>query len=301
MIAALVACAAPDAAPTPAPDAVATTVTTPEGVPWVVETTEPAPIDLPAALAALQEGVQLAAELSPVPVLDVYRDLVVGADPGCPSWYESDGLDYWLDDCTAGTGTAFDGFAVDDVEVTPGPYGDTVVATAGGAARIEDASGTWIELDGIAQEVASEEAPGLVASTLLLTGRFSTNHPIAAGSWLERGLRPNLVATTYDVYGTRAAFAVVGAVDDLGGDYPAVAFDDAILLDDGLGYGGCAVEPTGVVSVRLADGSWLDVVFDPVFSDDVVSVDPALCDGCGAAWHRDAPQGDACLDFSSWL
>ena len=78
------------------------------------------------------------------------------------------------------------------------------------------------------------------------------------------------------------------------------SFDDTFFIDPSFGYGGCGVEPTGAVSVRLAAGDWVDIIFDPYMEGDVVVYEEGTCDGCGLAWHRDEPLGRVCLDFSSW-
>ena len=149
-----------------------------------------------------------------------------------------------------------------------------------------------------------DEQDGVTSSTLLLSGSFDTNHPSADGTWVGQGLRPNLVITSYAVLGAPALFSVVGAIDGLAGDFPSVAFGDTAVLDPSLGLGGCALEPSGVVSVHLATGDWVDIVFDPELTTDdggVTIDDPAACDGCGGAWHRAEELGEVCLDFSSWL
>jgi hypothetical protein len=294
----LVACAGPD----PGGEAVAspatvTTVTTPTDAPWVLPQEPPAAVDLAAVLAAAQEGLELARVLVPDPVLEAYRDLVVGADAACPAMYEDDGFEYWLDSCTSATGTSFDGYGLDDDLYVDDGYGAYVVSATGGAGVIESPDGTFLELDGFAQLVEAEDA-GVLASTIVLVGDFATNHPAAAGTWLEEGLRPGLVTTRYETLGVTLAFAATGAIDGLGGDFPAVAFEEAVLV--AALAGGCGLEPSGAISVRLATGDWVDVVFDPTFVDDVPVFDAASCDGCGEAWHRDVPLGEACLDFSTW-
>jgi hypothetical protein len=277
-----------------------TTVTTPEGVPWVAPPEDLPAVDLDAVLAVAQEGIDLAPALSPEPVLAAYRDLAAAADTGCPAMYEVDGFAYWLDSCTSGAGTRFDGYGLDDEVALYEPGYDTYDYSAtGGAGSIEAADGTFLDMDGYAQLVEAS-ADGVLVTSLVLTGDFATNHPAAAGTWVERGLRPNFVATVYEAAGLRLAFSVVGAIDGLGGDYPAVAFDDAIWVDPSFGYGGCAEEPAGAVSVRLASGEWVDVVFDPTFVDDLVVYEEGTCDGCGTAWLRDEKLGEACLDFSGW-
>lgn len=302
MIAFLLACTPEPSSKEPEPIRSETTVTTPEDVPWVAPPEELPTVDLDAVIAAAQAGIELAPALSPEPVLAAYRDLAAAADSGCPAVYDVDGLSYWLDSCTSGAGTRFDGYGLDDEIDVYDPYSgyDSYLYSAtGGAGSIEAGDGTFLDLDGYAQLIVAE-ADGLFVTSLVLTGDFGTNHPAAVGTWVEQGLRPNLVATRYEAAGIQLAFSAVGAVDGLPGEFRAVAFDDAVLVDPSFGYGGCEHEPTGAVSARLASGEWVDVVFDPVMVDDVVVYEEGTCDGCGMAWLRDEQLGEACLDFSSW-
>jgi hypothetical protein len=293
----LLACTEPE----PAPEGLAPPITSPSA-PWVLPPEEDEEeIDLGTLIARAQEAIVEVPHIEPDPVLDVYRALAVGADSGCPTIYTDGDLDYWLDSCTSASGTRFDGFGVDDAALIDEGGLLYDFAATGGTARLEDEQGTWLELDGFVQRIVNEQ-DGIVSSTLVLAGSFDTNHPIAQGTWLEQGLRPNFVTTTYDVGATRAVFSIVGAVDGLSGEYTAVAFDGCGVLDESLGYGGCAAEPSGTVSLRLPSGGWVDIVFDPVANDEAITIaDPAACDGCGRAWYGEKDLGEVCLDFGSWL
>jgi hypothetical protein len=297
---ALLACTEPE--PVPQPSAPAQPPVTSPGAPWVLpeQDGDEQEIDLDLLVARAEEAIALVPRIEPDPVLEVYRALAVGADGACPTRYTDGDLQYWLDSCVSGAGTRFDGFGVDD-EATLDEDGLLYdFAATGGTARIEDDQGTWLELDGFVQRIDSEQG-GVLSSTMVLAGSFATNHPAAAGTWLEQGLRPSFVTTAYDVGGIRAAFSVVGAVDGLPGEYTAVAFDGCGVIDETLGYGGCAAEPSGTVSLRLPSGGWVDIVFDPVAAESITIEDPAACDGCGRAWYRERDLGPVCLDFSSWL
>jgi hypothetical protein len=289
--------------PTPAPPAPAEAPLTSPDAPWVLPAGEGdgEEIDLDTVIARAQEAIVLVPHIEPDPVLDVYRALAVGADGACPTIYTDGDLDYWLDSCTSGAGTRFDGFGVDD-EATVDEGGLLYdFAATGGTARIEDDQGTWLELDGFVQRIDNEQ-DGVLSSTMILAGSFDTNHGAAQGTWLEQGLRPNFVTTTYDLGEIRAAFSIVGAVDGLPGEYSAIAFDGCGVIDETLGYGGCSAEPSGTVSLRLPSGGWVDIVFDPVATDESITIeDPAECDGCGRAWYRERDLGEVCLDFGSWL
>lgn len=258
-------------------------------------------VDIALLISSANEAITLAASIAPDPILAAYRDLATGAEPACPAIYSDGTVDYWLDSCTTSSGTLFEGFGVDAAVSIDDGYSSYDVESTGGTARIEDASGIWLELDGFVQRIDDEDE-GVVSSTLILAGRFDTNHPAADGSWLEEGLRPNLVTSTYDIGSLRAAFFITGAVDELQGAYSAVAFDSCGVIDASIGYGGCDLEPSGVVSLRMPTGGWIDIVFDPIAVDEgIVLEDPATCDGCGRVWDGDVDLGTVCLDFSAWL
>lgn len=257
-------------------------------------------IDIDTLVEEANAAIALAASIEPDPVLAAYRDLAGGADPGCPAIYSDGDVDYWLDSCTSDAGTIFDGFGVDDTVFVDDGYSQYTVEATGGTARIEQGE-TWLEIDGFVQRIDSS-ADGVTTSSLVLTGRFDTNHPAASGSWLQDGLHPNLTTTTYDIGEIRAAFFIVGALNGLSGSYSAVAFDTCGIVDDSLGYGGCGEEPSGVLSMRQSDGGWVDIVFDPVGDEEGIVIDDmSLCDGCGTAWDGEEPLGTVCLDFSPWL
>jgi hypothetical protein len=271
-------------------------------IPWILSGTTTTALDLDGVLASAQSGIALVAEMEPDPVLDAYRDLAASADADCPAVYSDDDLDYWLDTCTSADGTLFDGFALDDQVYVDDGYSTYEVTATGGSGRIESADGTFVEVDGYVQRIDDEDN-GVISTTLVLSGDFATNHPAADGTWVGNGVRPNLVVTRYSILGNVVLIGATGAVDRVPGPNPSVAFDGAAILDPSIGYGGCELEPSGAVSVRLPSGDWVDIVFEPVLADDggVTVEDPADCDGCGQAWHRAEALGEVCLDFSSWL
>ncbi|MEQ1565504.1 MAG: hypothetical protein ABMA64_07700 [Myxococcota bacterium] len=294
MIALLVACQTPEVQVEPPVDP-------PSDAPWVLPATTSTGADLAAVAASAQDAIARVVEIDPDPVLDAYRALYAGADAGCPALYRDDDVEYWLDTCTSGAGTVFDGFGLDETLTIDDGAGVYDVTATGGAGRIEAADGTFVEVDGYVQRIDQSDGT-VVVSSLVLSGDFSTNVPGTDGTWLGEGIRPNLAVTRYSIGGQLILFGVEGALDQLPGENPAVAFHDAVILDPDLGYGGCGDEPSGTMSVRLPSGEWVDIDFDPVVNDDgLVEIDdPAACDGCGAGWHRAESLGPICLDFAAW-
>lgn len=291
----LAACASDPATP---PAASAPLLTDVE-VPWILPDAEPAPdVSLAALEDALQDALIRTATFDPEPVLAAYRDLADGADAACPALFQDGDVTYWLDQCTAASGTRFDGFGVDARQVLADGAATAVVETVGGVATVsrDDAR---LTLDGFVQRAVTDDGAG-VSTTLFVSGAFDTDHPAAAGSWVDEGVEPDLVITAYAFAGTPLATIVDGALVGLPGAFPVVAFDAAALVEPASGIGDCGLEPAGTVSVLDADGRWLDLVFDPAIVGDVVVTDGG-CDGCARAWAGAEDLGEVCLDFGSWL
>ena len=53
------------------------------------------------------------------------------------------------------------------------------------------------------------------------------------------------------------------------------------------------------MSLRMASGEWLDLIFDgPRWAGPTA---PDVCDGCGEGWAKEVPLGKLCMDFSVLL
>lgn len=288
---------------TPDPSASTPTAPTPAAsVPWVIDDTHEVPtVDVAAVEGAVQDAIATIVALDPAPVFTAYRDLAAGADGGCPAMYDADGIAYWLDTCTSGEGTAFDGFGVDDTQSLFDGYAFTDVSTVGGVARIERSDGVFVDVDGYVQISDTDDGTTLT-HTVFVGGDFGSDHPAVAGTWVADGLAPNVYVQSIDVGGTGSAAIVDGTLAGLPGKFPVVAFEGAILVEPSTGISDCGLEPVGSISVLGADGAWVDVVFDPVLGPYAVSTpDAAACDGCGRAWVGPDPIGTACFDFAAWL
>jgi hypothetical protein len=232
-------------------------------------------------------------------VLAAYRDLAAGADAACPSLFQDNDVTYWLDACTAASGTRFDGFGVDVQQVLVDGTATTTVETVGGVATVsrDDAS---LALDGFVQRSVTNDG-GILGTTLFVSGAFDTDHPAVAGTWVEEGVEPDLVMTAYRFGDVSAALIMDGALVGLPGEVPVVAFDEVALVDPASGIGDCGLEPAGTVSALDGEGNWVDLVFDPVIEGDFVVTPAGTCDGCARAWAGAEALGEACFDFGAWL
>ncbi|MEQ1502207.1 MAG: hypothetical protein ABMB14_08245 [Myxococcota bacterium] len=278
---------------------VSTVPTVPDDAPWVVEdTAAEVAVALDPIVDAVQDAILRAATFDPSPVLDGYRALAADGDAGCPTRFVNDGVAYWLDDCTSDVGTAFSGFGVDDLTVDPAS--GLTVETIGGVGSISAADGAFVTFDGYVQ-VASADDGYVRSTTILVAGEFATDAASASGTWVEEGVVPNLVVARYEIGGLGTAAIVTGTLEGLPGGWSVVAFDEATLIEPATGLGDCGDEPAGSISVRTADGSWADIVFDPVVGAEAVeTADPAACDGCGQVWHDGVDVGQACFAFDAW-
>ncbi|MEZ4236613.1 MAG: hypothetical protein R3F59_10745 [Myxococcota bacterium] len=276
-------------------EAPATSALTDPSAPWTVPaTTAPTDVPLPDVAQGVQDALDRAVRFDPEPVLAAYRDLAAGADAACPAFYTDGEVRYWLDQCTAGSGTTFDGYGVDLLQAYPGAS----VETVGGVATVSR-PGTSLALDGAVQRAVSDDG-AVVTESLYVAGTFDTDHPAVAGTWVEEGVEPDLYLTRYRAGNTVLASILDGSLIGLSGPLPVVAFDQVILVDPAAGIGDCDLEPAGTVSALGPDGRWVDLVFDPVLQDDVVVTPPGTCDGCARAWAGPEALGEVCFDFGAW-
>lgn len=295
----LLACADEAAPPAPA-----------DPLPYLADEEDaPAPSLTAADLeGALDEALAVLPLLGAAPVFDAYDAAMVGAETGCPDWYESEGNTYWYDQCTATDGTRFAGYGF-TYSYDAYDQGDGGLITGDalyGVARVETPEGATFEAGGSAYDYRVDyyEADGVTISytshTSAIAGAFAWDGAGADATWLGTDLSPDL--TLYGVvapaYDARAYYAD-GGLSGLGGLVDTVVFDELFLYDAALGSA-CPTEPGGGVSVRDADGQWTDILFDGPAEWGATS-DESTCDGCGTAWFRGESLGEVCVDFSSLL
>jgi hypothetical protein len=299
----LVACAPADA-PAPAEARY-------EPVPYVVDEPDPPVPALTAEAieAAIGEAVAGVLAVHAGPVLAAYVEAMAGSD-GCPDYDDYDGSRYWYDECTSAAGTAYSGYAFwVAYDAWADGYGNVYDGHAlYGVGDIALADGTRFEFGGSAYEIVATPAgvdpldPAWhVYYQSVVQGAFAYDGPAAAGTWLAEGGEPDLNATVYyaPAYDGKVVALAGSAAATADGVATAVVLDDVVLMSDNL-VPDCPGEPSGVVSVRDADGQWYDVLFDGP-AEYGAATDPDLCDGCGSAWFRGELLGTVCPDFSPLL
>jgi len=301
MIALLLACGSPEpiyvTTPDPAPSFV-----DPEA-PWLGEAASVAvEIDPGEVAIAMEAAFEALDRLDPAPLVAAYERSIAGAEAGCPSYFRApEGFDYWFDTCEAGSGSRFDGFGVSTVtEGVPtdvGLLGTTV--TVGGSGTMVASDGTELVMNGFVQQTEASDATGTF-ETIVVSGTFETDDPAAAGTWLEEPWEPEVTVARYALDGVGVVRFATGVIEDVGAARVPVVLQDVAIADVATGFTDCAGEPSGVVSVRLADG-WVDVIFDPVDVGGRLETDAAACDGCGEAWAGVTALGPVCPSFAALL
>lgn len=276
--------------------------------PYVYEEDDQSPptIDADALSDAIEDAVGQALTLNATPVWASYLAATATADAYCPAVYTGPEANYWFDQCTDTAGTSYSGYgyvvAYDDL-----PQDGYLYTTRGlfSVATVETASGDRFEAGGSASFLVAESTAGELYHTFYqstINGSFTWTGPEADGTWMESSLVPDLSVTAAWVpdnsLGESAQLVYLeGALSGLPGEYTALSFEGFRLATATLGSA-CELEPAGVISLRLEDGTWVDVLFDGPTDEDP-SVGPGICDGCGTATWRGEPVGEVCADFSA--
>lgn len=257
-------------------------------------------VDLGAVSAELQGTLDTLWTLNAQPVLDAYADVAASQTAVCPRTYAMDGNVYWFDQCTTDDGTSFSGYGF-YYTYEAYPLGDNWFgdyALINGAARVETPRNTALDLAGSASIISAAHAAqpaNLYRSEV--RGSFGWDGAGAAGTWLDSDLTPDLSLQMYertDVGGSM--IQVDGGVSGMDGEATAIVFDGVTVIQATLG-GTCEQEAYGTISLRTADGTWVDLVFDGP-SPETFQSDPAECDGKGRAYFRGDDLGEVTADFS---
>jgi hypothetical protein len=269
--------------------------------PYISPEGDPAtpPLDLARVATGLQAGIDRVAGLDAVPVFTAYDQAMIGQSGSCPAYYSDGGNTYWYDNCTSEVGTYFSGYGYtvvyqdypdgyNNVWNGLGLYAQATVTDAAG--HTFDAGGQAYQLHGIGDGVEYDQ--------IVVQGTFDWDGPGIDGTWMAEGLSPDLyeVKATYPDYGADY-LNVDGGLSPLPGDVVAIAFDNIEIADPLIGAS-CSKEPSGSISVRAADGGWIDILYAGSMQE---RVPPDECDGCGAAFYQGTPLGEVCADFSGLL
>jgi hypothetical protein len=300
----LLACATPDE-PAPAEEKY-------EPVPYVVDEAAPpeaalSPEEIEAAIDEAAAGIL---GVNAAPVVAAYTE-AMAESAGCPDYYEVDGSQYWYDECTTDTGTHYSGYAqwilydgypdgAGNLYDGAGFYGVGSITRPDGASF--SFGGAAYALVATPESIDPTDRNWYAYFQSVVQGGFAYDGPAAAGTWLYEGGAPDLSTVVYYAPGYDGKYvAVDGGVSDLTGELvTAVVMDGVILMSDAI-VPDCPGEPAGVVSVRDAEGNWIDVLFHGATEWGGKPDDAALCDGCGEAWFAGEPVGTVCPDFSPLL
>ncbi len=258
------------------------------------------------ALVALFDVVFTLSGAEPVAVHDTLFD---AGDSYCPYAYPVDGAEeegiegaLWYGGCTAESGASYEGYgyrlAYRDYEVSGQVYnGDAVF----GQADMISPSGQSFRLGGTAYDLEIDVPSEQYTSWInLVEGSFSWEGTDGLETWLGGDLAPALTlqAVYSDLYQGNLLI-LDGGVTGFDGAIDTVVMDNLTFVSRSLGNS-CPGEPGGVLSLRDADGEWIDLFFDGP-AEIGAPVDADACDGCGTLYHRGEVLGTACADLSDLL
>ncbi len=280
-----------------------------EPSPYLVDEADPVTANLSSEEvgSAVQELLSQIKELNAAPVFEAYEAAMLGAEPGCPDFYEDEGNVYWYDYCYASDGSYFTGYAFSQdyngQEVDGYSYtGQTVYSVA----EVTNANGNVFTGGGSVQLLRADSIEGEkdVTHTIwmsVLEGGYAYDGPETAGTWMSEGITPSLtlqfveIPEEADIGISGRIFTATGGVSGLQGIAGTVVLDNFQVWPAAFGNS-CPEEPHGIVSVRDDEGLWYDVVFDgsPAWTEEAVA--PALCDGCGGIYFRGEKIGSTCVD-----
>lgn len=255
--------------------------------------------------AALDEALVAIRGLDAGPVLDAYEAAMDESDGDCPTYYSTSDGDYWYDSCDSDDGARFDGYLASTTY--DGSVGADGVAWTGfviqGVAAIETADGRRFVANGGAGRLSAEQ-DGLNQFYTVVDGDFSWDGDEAEGTWLADGPMPAFTLYAWDAPGVGArAMVLQGSASGFTGEVETVVFDGVALATESAGFP-CEIEPSGTLSFRDADGSWVDLLWDMPYdttTSTLGEMDEADCDGCASTWAEGEYIGQTCLDWSGLL
>jgi len=259
--------------------------------------TAPSTSDIPdteatALSAGLGEALNAIFAFELAPIAAGYTTAMADIDASCPSWVTDEESVYSYANCTAESGTHFNGYGaiVDYADLPPEDgltYWGTYISTI---ATIDLFSGETFSGGGAAFEVYGSNDEGYALSYLGTDGGFDWTGPQSEGSWLQASTELSFVAIKqqtpdYKILQLSGVVSGLSTVD-------AVVFDELTAVNTTLTEG-CTPEPHGSVAIRDHEGHWFDLEFHGM--DDKGTLDPTTgCDGCTAAWFEGRPLFELC-------
>lgn len=278
---------------------------------------EPEVLELPALTDAelallVQDGLALAFEITGHQPWVGAGEALGYAEEGCPDVYAGEVPSYpsdqiggwgWEDACTTSSGVVFDGWLwwLAQVEVfgelggSP-PGKATARRILHGAASVSEGLSPLYALEGdqdetLEVEIGRETYKWTYTSDIdvVATGSASFDGGDTPNGWRANGTLTTHGGDTRDLTLATEAYLMGPVLDDR-----IDALSAAVSWSQDDGDNNCALEPFGSLSLRLTDGTWLDMVF--LSSSE--SPDSPECDGCARYYVRGQEVGSVCADLS---
>lgn len=280
-----------------------------EPTPYVVddETAEAEPVAPEVLAVGIAQAIQALLHVDPVPFHEKYEGMREEMEDGyCPyyypEYYESYGQYYWIDNCSSEMGGSFAGNGrsyMNDPYVN-GSYEYDYVGYFYGSARIEGADGQVISAAGYSSaQQYLHSGNGYTYYYHDMWGEFSAENVGLDDSWLATGWRlDHTLSANVSPAGGKYLY-LNSAVSNMDGPINAAVLEGVVIYDE-LRGSPCPEEPSGLFSLRDADGRWYEIQFDGPPSGGVAMYPPD-CDGCGQAWLDGESIGQVCPDFSGLL
>lgn len=261
----------------------------------------PPEIDAAAIAAAVESVLLLVSRADAGPIRDAYDSLLADQSGSCPTWTVA-GTDtpYWFDACTTESGTRFDGYA--QSVLSEDRYDGQILWNGWqfyGVATIERADGTLLEASGAAGVLLGTQESGAIVSYTYMAEGFRFDGPGVEPDWLGPTGSPELTAwrTRHPEYGSNLV-AIQARVRLDEGPVSVVVMDD-IQAGNAASGSPCPDEPAGVISVRVENGTWVELYFDGLPFEQWSAGEVRDCDGCATAWTKGIEVGEVCVDTSA--
>ena len=224
-------------------------------------------------------------------VFDAYDEVMTYADGVCPgssATADTEGT-MWNATCTAASGASYTGF----ISTFRGQQGEVYASNMRGEATVTTPDGARLVVAGDVHTTVQETQHKWYSS---VDGVLSYDGPAGQGTWLADTVAVSVAYTLLlDANDHLVRAEVEGFFGPLDGAVSAINFDGievAHTLDNP-----CPEEPAGIISVRDANGTWGELVFDLTFAPDGSgSIEDGLCDGCGTLWFDGVAVDTVCVD-----
>lgn len=256
-------------------------------------------IDLASLETAFNEALLSIRDYNTAPMFDSYHAVMEYSDSYCPTSYELNGNAFWYGQCESDAGMYYDGYLFYNIYEELDFFGDGGVwdvYTMSGATDMLYPSMERVHWGGSAYFAEGHNVDGYPVFFSNFTGSFWDQ---SSPDWLSEAQTANLMmyGIHFDLSNGTAGngFYIQGNID-WSGPLSAISFQGFTSYTQYIGFP-CEMEPIGTLSLRTAEGQWIDVEFD---NEQDWSVG-GECDGCGTAYHNGEELGDFCIDNQPML